>query len=228
MRNTVEILDWIFTVLVSFFILGLIFSVIYLFSLLKTQKRLKKLKKNKPKNKKKRKKWVRQRKKGERQRKKQLRLVLFFIIGSLICGATAAYSRYYQATNLGEKDSDAIIQGYHLINGIQKQLDQIDDKKYEVKIQKNLYDLSARLSSYGARNADRRLSPEGQLLLNRFYANMKELGLNINNQSVDSLRNKKIMDGYDSDLTKAKQNQEKVFTYFHIDERALTEVEKND
>ncbi|MEI5994481.1 hypothetical protein [Candidatus Enterococcus mansonii] len=218
-----EILDWFFIVLFSLAILSLIFSIAYLIFSLVTKKNINTIKSKRVKNKRKRKKLIRKRKKLEAQKKKQIKLGVIFLLSGVLFISGAFYSRYYQATNLGKKDSDAIVQGYYLIHTIEQQLGKVDDEENAVRTQKNLYDLSARLSSYGARSADGRLSQQGQMLLNRLYSAMKELGLNLSNQSVDTLRRQEIMESYKKDIQKTKTNQKKVFDYFDVDEKALNQ-----
>ena len=216
-----ELLDWFFIILLSLAILSLVFFVGFMIFSIHIGNNIRSMKKIRLKNKRKRKKQLRQRRELEKKRKKQIRLVTTFLVCTLVFGSGALYSRYYQATNLGKKDSDAIVQGYYLMNEIQGQLEQVETTENEVKLQKNLYDLSARLASYGAREANGRLSDEGKILLNRLYTNMKELGLNMANQSIETLRNKGVLEGYLADIKKAKENQAKVFTYFNVNENAL-------
>ncbi|WP_087639329.1 MULTISPECIES: hypothetical protein [unclassified Enterococcus] len=129
--------------------------------------------------------------------------------------------RYHQATNLGDRDSDGIVEGYYLLNETSQQLEAIEQTENIEKTRKNIRELAAKLSSFGVRYADPRLSVEGQQLLNRYYSQMKELGLNLNNQSIESLKGKETYDIYMSDIKKGQMMQKKVFDYFKVNEGAL-------
>lgn len=146
--------------------------------------------------------------------------MIFFLFCGLLVGG-AAFSRYHQATNLGDRDSDGIVEGYYLLNTTFEQLNALEKTVNIEKSRKNLRELSAKLSGFGARYADPRLTIEGQRLLNKYYNQMKELGLNLNNQSIESLQEKTTLDNYLQDVEKVKMNQEKAFTYFKVNESAL-------
>lgn len=219
-----ELLDWVFIGLVSVAILCLVFSIISGWLVLKLGSQIKRLKQKRVKKKRNRIRIKRQIRKLERQRKQPKRAWVLFMIVFVLTTGGAASSRYYQSTNLGAADADAIAQGYNLVNQIENQLNQGKSEGADIeKIHKNIYDLSGRLSSYGARKANGRLSKEGQLLLNRLYSNMKELGLNLSNQSVENLQDSELMASYQVDLEKTKQNQKKVLAYFRVDEKKLQE-----
>ncbi|MGC6769304.1 hypothetical protein ACYSNR_15805 [Enterococcus sp. LJL128] len=216
-----EILDWLFIGALSAAILFLVLALVYFVLIFVNSSKVKKMKQTKPKKKKKRKRWRRACRMLEKKKSASIRsFVLFFVLASL-GGGTAFYARYYQATNLGKEDSEALIQGYYLIANIEEQLNQIPGTDNPKKIQGNIYDLSARLANYGVRTADGRLSAEGQKDLNRLYANMKELGLNLGSQTIETLSDQTTLEAYQADLEKTKTNQKKVFEHFRINEDSL-------
>lgn len=216
-----EILDWLFIGLLSLAILCFVFMLIFSVVTMQTGKKIHRLKVKKPKRKPKLKKWKRACRALMKKRKQQIRWVITFLLIGIIGLSGAFYSRYYQATNLGKKDSDALVQGYFLISGIEEQLNQVQGTDNPKKVQGTLYDLSARLASYGAHSANGRLSEEGQKQLNRLYSNMKELGVNMGSQTVESLSDQETLDGYKADLKKTQDNQKKVLKYFRINEASL-------
>lgn len=216
-----EILDWLFIGLLSLAILCFVFTVIYFVLRTMTTKKLKQVEHRRPKKKEKRKKWARHCRMLAKKAKKELKKALILLSIGLLALAGAFYSQYYQATNLGKKDSAALVQGYYLVTEISEQVQKAPTTDNPQKVQATLRNLSARLASYGARSADRRLSEEGQAMLNRLYKNMKELGLNMNNQSIDSLKNPDTYASYLTDIEKTEANQKKVFQHFHIDEKSL-------
>lgn len=217
-----ELLDWIFIGLLSLAILCFVFSLVNSWLVIKLRVKIKGLQNKRFKNIQKRKKNKRQVSKLERQKSKYIKMGLLFFTCFLVVIGGALYSRYYQSTNLGQEDANAIAQGYQLTKEIEKQLTEINAEGANVeKIHKNIYELSSQLSSYGVRKANGRLSEEGQLLLNRLYTNMKELGLNLSNQSADELTDSQAMEGYLVDIERIKQNQKQVFTYFRVNQTML-------
>ncbi|MEI5990602.1 hypothetical protein [Enterococcus crotali] len=216
-----SLLDWVFIgTLSSAILFGLfsLFSIIFLFS---TGKQIQQLTKIRTKNARKRKKIKRTLKKAKAKRKKQRWSLVVCVLLVGILSSTAFYARYYQATNLGERDSEGIVQGYYLLNETKNQIDTLSESSSTEKSENNLRELAAKLSSFGMRGADGRLTEEGQRLLTRYYNQVKELGLNLNNQSVEILDNQEIRETYLQDLQKAQKTQSKIITYFKINESAL-------
>lgn len=215
------ILDWVFIGLLSTAILSGIFTLLNMLFFFRNKKELQKIKKQRIKNKRKRKKRTIRVRVLEKKRRGQLRNAILLLLFTGIFVSSAFYSRYYQSTHLGERDSEAIVQGYYLLTMLDEQMSQINESDNPEKLRKNIYDLSARLASYGARTADPRLTEEGESKINRLYSNMKELGLNLTNQSLEQLQQAEILEGYLADVEKTKQNQKLVFDYFKVNESAL-------
>jgi len=217
----VSILDWIFIGLFSFAILFFLFSILLLFSLFSTKKKIRFLSGIRKKNKRKRIKLKRERRRLEGVYKRQLINVIVLLVLAFICGGGSFYSRYYQANSLSERDSDAIVQGYYLIEQIDLQLKEAENNDNKTKIANNIKELSGRLSSYGNRLANQRLTVEGQGILNKQFKIMMELGINLAAQQEDFLKNPEKMSEFNEDLEKAKLQQKKVFEHFNINEAAL-------
>lgn len=216
-----EILDWFFIGLLSVAILCLFFTVVFFVLNLNARKKIRALKKKRPKKKSKRKKWLRVYKQQERSKKRYVKWMVALFIFGFLAGGSAFYSRYYQATNLNADDSKALVQGYLLVDEINKNLEQVPTTKNPEQLKNTIYELTSRLSSYGARQANGRLEEEGRLKLNRLYKNMKELGINLSNLPVEVLKNETTYEGYLADVKKVQENQKEVFRHFHIDEAAL-------
>lgn len=216
-----NLLDWLFIVLLSITILSFVFFVWSLVWMYYTKKQSKNISCRNIKKKKLRKKRIRQKKKLERKSHYYLKQSIVLLFVGFLIGGSAFYSRYYQLMHLGEKDSHAIVQSYSLLNTIDEQLTRLDKPEESSKVQSTLSDVSGKLASYGKRSADERLSQDGQNLLNRLYKNMKELGLNLSNQSVQTLNDEETLNGYEADIQRTRSDQKKVFDYFHIDEKVL-------
>ena len=216
-----SILDWLFIGILSTAILCIIFAIVFLISYFLTKKERFKLKQLRPKNKKRRRILKKKSRMLIKKGKKQIQLGLMFLLLGTVLAGGAAFSRYHQATNLGNRDSDGIVEGYYLLNKTSEQLASVQETPNVEKARKNLRELAAKLSGFGVRYADPRLTVEGQQLLNRYYSQMKELGLNLNNQSVESLQEKTTYENYLADIKKVQTIQKKVFTYFNVNEAAL-------
>ncbi|OTN88825.1 hypothetical protein A5819_001317 [Enterococcus sp. 7E2_DIV0204] len=215
------LLDWVFIATLSSAILFALFSLFCFFRLFQIRKQLNQLSRIRSKNTRKRKKIRRKIKKTTVKLKKQRRNLLVFSILAICLCATAFYSRYYQATNLGEQDSDGIVQGYYLLNETVNQINQLSENNNSEKVENNLRELAAKLSSFGMRGADGRLTSEGQRLLSRYYNQMKELGLNLNNQSSEMVDNPEKREEYISVIQKTQATQKKIIEYFKVNEQAL-------
>ncbi|WP_025873487.1 hypothetical protein [Enterococcus crotali] len=215
------ILDWTFVLLISSALLFVLFAGFSFFLSVSTGKKARKFKRKPPKNKQKRKKFLAKRRILEKQRRHQQNVGVLFIICMLLTGGSAFYSRYYQMTNLEAGDSEAIVQSYYLIDEIQGQLINLKNGTNPEKSIKNLREVSSRLASYGVRRPYQGLTEDGQKVLTRHFALMKNLGVNLASQSVESLTNPEIMESYVTDVNKIKESQKRVFEEFKVNESAL-------
>lgn len=216
-----SILDWLFIGLLSTAILCLLFVVVFFIQSLVDGRKKKRLEKKRVKNKRKRKKLRRDIQRLKRKQSAGLRNALLLIVFSGLLGGGAFYSRYYQSHTLAEKDSDAIVQGYYLIDTIEQALNSEDALSNPGKAANTIRDLTGRLSSYGTRVANRRLTEEGQSLLNRQYGYMKELGVNLYAKIDQYLENPEQLSIIQEDIEKVKKQQGKVFEHFNINEASL-------
>lgn len=216
-----SILDWTFVALISSALLFVIFAGFSFFLSFSTEKKAQKFKRRPPKNQQKRKRFLAKRRNLEKQKQQQKNLGVLFIICMLLTGGSAFYSRYYQMTNLEAGDSEAIVQSYYLIEDIEEQLANLKNGTNPEKSIKNLREVSSRLASYGVRRPYQGLAEEGQKVLTRHFALMKNLGVNLASQSVESLTNPEIMESYVNDVSKIKESQKRVFEEFKVNESAL-------
>lgn len=216
-----SVLDWLFIGLLSTAILCLLFVVVFFIQSLVDGGRRKKLQKKRIKNKRKRKKLKREIQRLRRKQTAGLRNALLLLVLGGALGGGAFYSRYYQSHTLGEKDTDAIVQGYYLIDTIEQALNAEDALDNPGKTANTIRDLTGRLSSYGTRVANRRLTTEGQSLLNRQYGYMKELGVNLYAKVDQYLESPEQLAIVQQDIEKIKTQQKKVFEHFKINESSL-------
>ncbi|OJG92160.1 hypothetical protein RV15_GL003545 [Enterococcus silesiacus] len=214
-------LDWSFVTLLSSALLFFLFALFSVALSIMTRRKLRPLKKRPPKNKRKRKQFILKRRKFEKQVKRQRNSGIILFVLMLMTTGGAFYTRHYQMNNLNANDSESIVQSYYLLDEVELQLSNIKNNENPQKSIKNLRELSLSLSSYGARRAYQGLTEEGQILLNRHFILLKELGTNLSSQTVDSLGNTDTMEGYQKDVKKVKDSQKKVFKRFKVNEAAL-------
>lgn len=216
-----SILDVVFIGSLSAAILFAFFSIIFFIIHFIARKQVNKLKKIRVKNKKKRR--IQKKKLSilTKKSRRQFRFGIAFLILGLLLGGGASFTRYYQATNLGSRDSETIVEGYYLLEKTTEHLTNVKESSNMEKSRNNLRELSAKLSGFGVKFADSRLTMEGQRLLNKYYKQVKELGLNLNNQSIENLQQEAIKDQYMANIQKIQTQQKKVFTYFKVNESAL-------
>ncbi|OEG21287.1 hypothetical protein BCR24_07405 [Enterococcus ureilyticus] len=217
-----SILDWSFVVLLSSALLLFLFAFIFVFNFFRTSRKYKKMKmKRPPKNKKKRRVFLRQRKQLAKKQKNQRTwsVILFLLAGVSLGGGF--YSRNYQQNHLQGEDSEALVQSYYLLEDAKIQISNIQAGENPQKSIKNIQEITSRLASYGARKSSPNLKEDGQTLLNRHYTLLREVGVNLNSQTVESLQKEETAASYLKDLEKAHDSQNKVFKRFGVNEGAL-------
>ncbi|MBL1229135.1 hypothetical protein IW492_07795 [Enterococcus sp. BWB1-3] len=217
-----SVLDWSFVSLLAAALLFLFFGLFFLFFWGRTRGRMKKLSgRRPPKNKKKRKRWKRQQKELRAQYSRQCTGWIVLLVLALLAGGGSFYTRYYQQYHLQAEDSEAIVQSYYLLEELVVQLQELEAGTTPQKSFKNIHELSGRLGSYGARKAYQGLTEDNQKLLNRYFVQLRELGVNLNGQRVETLQATEAIQGYLTDIEKAEESQTKVFKQFKVNEAAL-------
>ncbi|EOI06365.1 hypothetical protein UAY_00416 [Enterococcus moraviensis ATCC BAA-383] len=214
------ILDWFFIVSLSIASVGLLFAGTSFYLMIQTKKALKKVKRTKVKKKKKKQKRRKIReltRKSKKQRTFGIVLSILFLLSTL----SAGYSLYYQSMHLSQKDSKAVIQGYYLVDNIEKELQAAKTTDNDVKAGKNIKLLAGQLSSYGIYKATIRNTEQGQKTLNKYYKSMKELGINLSSQTDEFFKDETLLNAFEADVAAVKKNQEAVVSYFKINEKAL-------
>lgn len=216
-----SMLDWSFVTLLSSALLFFLFALFSVVLSIITSRKLRRFKRRPPKDKRKRKQFIMKRRKVEKQVKRQRNSGITLFVLMLIATGSALYTRHYQMNNLHTKDSESIVQSYYLLDEVELQLNNIKNDENPQKSIKNLRELSLSLSSYGARRAYQGLTEDGQMLLNRHFVLLKELGTNLSSQTVDSLGKADTMEGYQKDVKKVRDSQQEVFKRFKVNEAAL-------
>ena len=219
-----SIIDWLFIACISISILCGVFGVVSLIRVISTKKELKRFQAMAPPKKKKKKRlWMRKIKQLMITVKKQRNTALFlFLLGPLLV-AGGFGGRYYQSTALSKDDTASIVTGYYLTTEIGKQFALVEEDPGRART--NITELSGRMASFGVKRADGRINVEGQRLLNRYYKQMKEFGLNVTGQMEPLMTDEGIRASYEDDLAAILKTQKKVTQYFKLKEDALSKRE---
>lgn len=215
------IFDWLFVGLLSLAIVGGVLALWMIFLWVKDKQKYNRIFARRPRNKRKRKRWVRALKRTEYQKNRHGKLFVGLLVMTIVSSGVAVYGRYYQATNLGEADAANIANGYRLVYQVETQV--TNEEAPQEEIQQEIYQLSKRLSSYGNRRASSALTQDGQLLLNRYYNQLSQLGTNLNRDLAQIGSDSGTKEMYLADIDKITTQQEQVFTLYSIDEVSLQE-----
>lgn len=215
------ILDWLFIICSSTFLITFLISIFSCFQLFMTKKEFDELKQKRPKNTQKKKRWLKKRRLLNKKKSMQFkRSVILFVVSGILLGS-GLYARYYQLTNLSSTDGTIIVQSYFLTDEMKKQLNNLQNGEDTEKTKEKLMELSSLLASYGSSTPSNSLSQEGQKLLNRYYVQLRDYGTNMYSLTVEQLNNQETVSSYIENLKQIKQTQKKVFTQFGVDESAL-------
>ncbi|MGX6969581.1 hypothetical protein [Vagococcus bubulae] len=215
-------LEWIYIIALSLGILFVIGVCYFLFRFIFLGKKLKQLSKKRVKNKK-----QKREKKEEKKaltKKKHSILILFIVslVSSILFFSGSAYIKYYQSMNLTQEDSKSIVSSYYLIRDFEDQLKLLRDKKDDqVKLEQNIRQLSTSMASYGTKKASTVNSVDGQLILNRYYNSVKQLGMNASTQTKNFYGNSELVNDFLKDIQGAKDYEGDVFRYYKVDKSVL-------
>ena len=216
-----SVLDWLFVGLLSSAILFCVLGIGVLGFSLKVRSDHRTLQAKRPKQKKRKKRWQRQ---CNALKKRQWRFLRRGVVLLVLAGVSVGlgfYSRYYQATNLNENDSEIIVQSYFLVGEVQKELVSIQEGADPGKSYGRLKEILGMLISYTNQLPSAHLTQEGQQLLRRYYNRAKEFGLNVDKQSAESLSKPELLSELLADIEKIQNEQQTVFKTYGVNESAL-------
>lgn len=216
-----SILDWLFILMLSTSVLFLFFGLIYLILSISKQKKYNSLKSKKIRNKQKKKKIKRMLSRIKKQQRKntQTSLLLFVLATATLSGGI--YARHYQQTHLETEDANAIVQSYFLVEEIEKDLQGLSEGSDAGRVNEKLADMTSLMITYGNKNAFGGLSTDGQKKLNRYYALVREFGVNLSNRTLENLNDSTYVSNYLEDIKKIKKSQKQIFEVFKVNESAL-------
>lgn len=146
--------------------------------------------------------------------------VTSLLLGGLLLGGTF-YLQHYESTTLNKEDTENITTGYYLINELEQEMTTFgpdSDKKAESNIQT----LAVNISSLTNQRGNGRNNEEAQLLLNRYYKQTGQLGINLAAQNMEQLKESEATrHEFLEDIAKIKEQQISIMTYFKINDRSI-------
>ncbi|MEI5995025.1 hypothetical protein [Candidatus Enterococcus mansonii] len=215
------ILDWIAIISLSVAILLLFFMLINLVIFFRMGAELKRITKIRTKNKKKRRRLNRKKKDLRKKKQKRMITVASFLFISVLCIMASAYTVYYQSTNLGKDDQNNIVMGYYYLSELEQQISNFEEEKSDgTKLSENLGTISMRLSAFTSK-ADYRINNDGQLLINRYYTSMKELGKVMFAEQQQLADSPEKLAELKLDVAKVREKEQKVLDTFKISKKSL-------
>ena len=219
--NRMTNLEWIFLITFIGALITLLSSVTFLALFVVYKKKYKHLASEKVKSKSKKRARRKELKQLAKVKKRSLIAFITFFILALGLGSASGYTSYYQAVNLSDKDSKSVVSAYYLLEDFDKELQKAEKAENKEKSVDNIRSLSGRMASYGVLKASHLNKEEGQIVLNRYYNVVKELGVNGSSQASEIVENKEMLETFRKDIKKAKTYQAEVFKFYKVDEKSL-------
>ncbi|PZL74889.1 hypothetical protein CI088_06395 [Enterococcus plantarum] len=219
-----SIIDWILVIGIALTIVALLGSAYFLVQILGAQQQIERLKNRRIKNKKKKRVVASKSQQLIKKRKRSLLLCLISLLLTGIFGGTSKYISHYQAMNLTTDDSESVVKGYYLLDDFEEQITIAKEKgDSEEKLQKNIRYLATAMASYGTKTASTTNSKEGQLILNRYYNAIKQIGMNASTQTKNFYGNTQVVDSFIEDIKRIQTYEKAAFSYYKVDESNLSQ-----
>lgn len=216
-------LDWIIIGTISLSLIGLLLGVVSLAGSFQANTRYKQLG-VKPRGKRSKKRWQRQRSRYAQLRKKRVKLTMGLLLTTLVIGGIGSYVKYEQLTNMTAADTENIVAGYYLLDQMTDQLNELESSDNVEKLNSNIHTLAVRMASLSSKKGSDRGSKESQIVLNRYYARMGQLGVNLSSQKVEDLKeDKALLESYLHDIERVETSQTKVIAFYKVSEKSLAQ-----
>lgn len=219
------LIEWVILTSVAGAIVSLIMTIVGIFGLVRTKKKLTKIKASKPQTRKAKGAWRRQIKKNKDSVDNFKRTIIICLLSMILVSSVGGYIYYYQMTNLTKVDTDNIVSGYYLLDQIEEQLALATKEEADSEqVKNNIHTIAIRIASFSAKKGNDRGSREGQQLLNRYYAKVGQFGINLSSQSYQELVEKpSTQTAYLEDIKGILETQKKLLDFYTIDEASLRE-----
>lgn len=173
----------------------------------------------------KRKKERRKNKKRIKEQKKTSQLLTKLMVGlfllTAVAGGVAGYANYYQKTNLYLTDQQNLTEGTLYTAEIETILLTISDGQEEEKKETTMREISKHMASLSNEQADSGSPQEVQILLNRYYKSVGEVGINLVNETVERLKNNPdVVAGYLADIERIMALETQIYEFYGIQKEA--------
>ncbi len=100
----------------------------------------------------------------------------------------------------------------------------IESSENDEKLNANIHTLAVRMASFSSKKGSDRGTKESQLLLNRYYARMGQLGVNLASQKAEVLKeDQELLQSYTQDIERVEESQNKVLAFYQVDEKSLAQ-----
>ncbi len=216
-------LDWVIIGTISLGILCLLLMIAAFAGSLRAKSQLKQLG-PKPRSRSSKKKWRRQKNRYANAQKNNLKSGIGLLIAVLVLSGVGGYAKYYQMTNMTVADTENIVTGYYLIAQMTEQLETLEASANQEKANANIHTLAVRMASFASKKGSDRGTKESQLLLNRYYARMGQVGINLASQKAsDLVADKGVLESYQQDLKRVEESQDKVLSFYKVDKKSLAQ-----
>lgn len=219
--SILEVVVLVGLVMTLLFSIGVLF---FLFRLIQLRKQRQKIRLKRSDSKKR--KWKLLKKKQELlvKGKRSRRLAAICLCLALFFGGGSRYIVYYQSVNLTTEDGDSVARGYYLVRDFEDQLQLGKGEEIEEEpFRQNIRSLATAMASYGVKQASTVNSEEGQLLLNRYYTAVQQLGMNASTQATHFYGNPELVETFLTDIARVKEREQAVFVYYRVNESAFKE-----
>lgn len=218
------IIEMIFLGSISVTLLFLIGDLLNIVQLIRLKSRIQKQIARKSRNKKKRARIIRKRRVLEAQYRKTIRLVGLCSILTIFFAGVSGCIYHYQTTSLSSKDSVSVVKGHYLVKDFEEQLKLVKEEAIdENEFQQNVRYLATAMASYGVEKASDLNSKDGQLILNRYYSAIQQLGMNASTQTKNFYNDQQLVDTFLADIKQTKKAENGAVSYFKVDEKTFKE-----
>lgn len=141
--------------------------------------------------------------------------MMFLVVLTSILIGGAFYLEDEYTKNFNSEDANHLLDSYHLITETEKLL-QLVSNPDEENIYQSIREVSARLASFNAVQANPTLSVERQTVLNRYYQRLHEFGVNLSKKNPSVVGIEIFKSEFEEDLTLMKIQQEELFILFQL------------
>lgn len=216
-------LDWLIIGAISLGIICLLLLILSFAASLRARSQLRKLG-GKPTGRSVKKKWRRQKNRYTKTQKSAFKSGSWLLLMTLVISGIGGYAKYYQMTNMTAADTENIVTGYYLLDQMTEQLNAIESSENDEKLNANIHTLAVRMASFSSKKGSDRGTKESQLLLNRYYARMGQLGVNLASQKAEVLKeDQELLQSYIQDIERVEESQNKVLAFYQVDEKSLAQ-----